>query len=81
MQTETETPKDGALPSETTDQLRERARAKDPDAMYHLAVRTRIGDGTPASPVMATHWLMLAAKYGHLAATQEMKQILNRSDA
>lgn len=81
MQTETETPKDGALPSETTDQLRERARAKDPDAMYHLALRTRIGDGTPASPVMAMHWLMLAARYGHLAATQEMKQILNQSDA
>lgn len=59
----------------TTEQLRERAKNKDPEAMYLLSQRTRIGDGTPTNLTMAIYWLRRAALLGHSAAQGEVQTL------
>ena len=67
--------KDVAAEIVTTEQLRIAAHDRDPDATYQLALRTRIGNGTPENPIMANYWLRRAAELGHPAACVEVQKL------
>lgn len=72
-----------SLPSQVTEsiitneELRIAAKAGDPEAMYQLGLRNKNGDGVLRNPMMAVHWLRLAANEGHLEANKAILQLFD----
>jgi TonB family protein len=50
------------------EEKRVRAAAKDPDAMFEIAIAHALGDGAEFSPALATAWFLEAGKNGHRVA-------------
>lgn len=60
----------------TNEELRVAAHSGDLESQYQLGIRTALGDGVRANPVMAIYWLRMAANSGHLPACDEMARLL-----
>lgn len=55
-------------PWRRADELREKARAGDPNAMFDLAVAHACGAGVEFSPALAREWFQKAVEHGHRLA-------------